>query len=508
MFCGIFSFIGALMTPSRLNGRTLPDARARLPAFDRTRLTPGIVHIGLGAFYRAHGVIYNDDTIETDVSGHTGWGIIGASLRSPDQRERLVPQDCLYTAIERSAEGEKARIAGSLLGSVVAPENPRALVAQLADPSIRIVTITVTEKGYCHDPATGVLNKAHPDIIADLQNPDVPSTLPGFLTAALAKRRAAGIAPFAVISCDNLPSNGKLLAGVVRDFAALRDDALAGWIERSVAFPCSMVDRIVPAVTPEEQQAALALTGLEDHAPVVHEPFRQWVIEDVIDKSARPAWERAGAQFVSEVEPFEFMKLRMLNGTHSALAYLGYLAGFRTVAETVSGPEFRGFLHGLWRNELIPTITPPPGVDLADYADRLLERYANPATRHRNWQIAMDGSQKLPQRILGAVRQQLTSGGEWDRMALVIAAFIRYAGGTDEQGADIDVRDPLAAALRDPEAGKGDPAARVRAVLANRSIFGTDLADDPQFCGGVERAMRLLISEGALSAIRHYSHRS
>jgi fructuronate reductase len=484
----------------RLKSETLQSAKARLPGFDRRALRPGIIHIGLGAFFRAHGIAYNDDAIETDPAVQNGWGIIGVSLRSPSQRDRLAPQDGLYTAIERSASGDRPRVMGSLLHSIVAPENPMGLVETLADPAIRIVTITVTEKGYCHDPATGRLDPAHPDIVLDLQNPESPVSLPGFLIAALALREARGIAPFAVVSCDNLPSNGKLLHGLIRDFAALRDDRLAGWIERNVAFPTTMVDRIVPASSHDDLLLAQNLTGLSDLAPVIHEPFRQWVIEDTLRAADRPAWDRAGAQFVSDVEPFELMKLRMLNGTHSALAYLGFLSGYETIAQTVADPAFRDFLAGLWHEEIIPTVPAPAGTDLAAYAVRLLERYANPAISHRTAQIAMDGSQKLPQRILGTIRNRLKNGAAWDRLALTVAAFIRYTAGTDEKGHPIDVKDPLADRLKAD--GQANPAAHLRRVTSIESIFGADLGRDERFLEAVEAAYRVLLSGGAHAAVK------
>ncbi|PYE86595.1 mannitol dehydrogenase family protein [Phyllobacterium leguminum] len=482
----------------RLDNATLQNAKARLPAFDRTRLTPGIVHIGLGAFYRAHGIVYNDDAIETDPAAHNGWGIIGVSLRSPSQRDRLALQGGLYTAIERSASGDKPRIMGSLLQAVVAPEDPRGLVETLADPGIRIVTITVTEKGYCHDPATGRLNPAHSDIIHDLEHPEAPVSLPGFLVAALKLRKNRGIAPFTVISCDNLPSNGKLLRGLIRDFAALRDDGLAAWIESNVAFPSTMVDRIVPASTDNDLALARDLIGLNDLAPVIHEPFRQWVIEDIFGSADRPAWERAGAQFVTDVEPFELMKLRMLNGSHSALAYLGFLSSFETISQTVADPVFKDFLAGLWGDEIIPTVPAPAGTNLSAYAGQLLERYANPAISHRTAQIAMDGSQKLPQRILGTIRDRLHAGQPWNRLALTVAAFIYYAGGSDEKGRPIDVKDPLADRLK---ADGQDPAAHVRRVTFIETIFGTDLGRDERFLHTVEAAYRKLLTGGAHAAV-------
>ena len=279
----------------------------------------------------------------------------------------------------------------------------------MADPEIRIVALTVTEKGYCHDPATGRLNMSHPDIQSDLANIDTPVSAPGFLVAGLRARRAADVAPFTVLSCDNLPSNGPLVRGMVLDFARALDPDLAAWTDENVAFPATMVDRITPATTAEDLDRYAEKLGYRDEALVVHEAFSQWVIEDRFPLG-RPDWVAAGAQMVTSVEAHETMKLRMLNGTHSTLAYLGYLAGHETISEAVNDPPFAALCEKLWRNEIIPTVPQPEGEDLHSYAAALLERYRNPAIRHRTWQIAMDGSQKLPQRLLGTMSDACEAG--------------------------------------------------------------------------------------------------
>ncbi|MCQ4160805.1 mannitol dehydrogenase family protein [Roseomonas sp. GC11] len=487
--------------PAILAGHPGPLA---LPRYDRAALRPGIVHLGLGAFFRAHGVLYTEDVLNAQGVASAGgdWGILGASLQRPDQRDRLAPQRGLYTAIEHGAGGVKARIVGNLLGVLVAPEDPAALVARMAAAETRIVSLTVTEKGYCHDPATGRLRPDHADIRHDLENPAAPRSAVGFLAAALRLRWQAGQKPFSVLCCDNLPHNGRLLAGLLHDFAALHDDSFATWIARAVPFPCTMVDRIVPAQTAADLAEAEALTGCHDAAPVVHEPFRQWVIEDHFVDGERPDWALAGAQFTADVAPFEHMKLRLLNGAHSALAYLGYLAGHETIGDTMADPAFTAFLRGLWREEILPVLPPPPGMDLLAYTEALAARFANPAIRHRTWQIAMDGSQKLPQRLLGTVRERLAQGLPVERLALVVAAWVRYAGGVDERGQPIDVRDPLAQPLRAAlDAAGEDPAARVRAALGFTAIFGEDLAADARFAGAVTGAYRRLLSAGARAAL-------
>lgn len=480
---------------TRLSTATLAGlpASVRRPAYDRTALKPGIVHLGLGAFARGHLAEYTEDALEKSFGA---WGITGASLQRPDQRDRLKPQDGLYTLLKLAPTGPELRVIGSVLDVLVAPESPSALIARLAAPETRIVSLTVTEKGYCHDPATGTLKADHPDIVHDLANHEAPRSAVGILVAGLKARRDAGLGPFTALCCDNLPSNGHVLRGLVRDFAALADDKLAAWIEANGAFPATMVDRIVPATTEADIAEVTRLIGAEDAAPVIGEPFRQWAIEDVF-AVGRPDWHEVGAQMVSEVAPFEFMKLRMLNGAHSSLAYLGYLAGHETVAEASGDPVLARFLGGLWA-EIIPTVPAPQGVVLADYAKALLVRFQNPAIRHRTWQIAMDGSQKLPQRLLGTIRERLKAGAGIDHLALGVAAWMRYVTGTDERGAAIDVRDPLAAELkRRTEATGRDAKPLVKALTGIEAIFGTDLPGDERFTKPVTAHLASLLDKGA-----------
>ena len=488
----------------RLSQAALGHVRAgvAVPLYDRSRLGAGIVHLGLGAFARAHLAAFTDDALAIGPRGEpASWGITGVSLRHPDQRDQLAPQDGLYTALSRDGAGVRAAIVGCVRSVLVAPEDPAAVIGAMVDPACRIVSLTVTEKGYCHDPASGRLDLTHPDIRHDLSNPDTPRSAAGFIVTALERRMAQGAGPFTVLCCDNLPNNGRLLGGLVRDFAAARSGRLAAWIEANGAFPATMVDRIVPAATDDDRAAALALTGLHDAAPVSHEPFRQWVIEDCFVDDARPDWGAVGAQFVTDVAPFEHMKLRLLNAAHSALAYLGYLAGHETIADTVADPALRDYVRALWASEIIPVVAPPPGVDLNGYAGELLERFANPAIRHRTWQIAMDGSQKLPQRLLETVRARLAGGMPVPRLALAVAAWIRYVGGTDEAGGPIDVRDPLADRLRETLANAGSSVeARVRAVLGIEAIFGLDLSQVDAFAGPVIDAFARLVTHGARAA--------
>ncbi len=477
----------------RLTSKTL----AAPLGYDRAKVTPGIVHLGIGAFHRAHMAAYVDDILGADPS----WGIIGASLRRPDTKDALAPQDFLYTLAIRDAAGTRTRVIGSILDVLDANTQRSELIATLADPRIRIVSLTVTEKGYCHDPSTGNLDPGHPDIVADLAAPDAPVSAPGLIVRALELRHAAGTAPFTVMSCDNLPSNGKTVGRIVTQFARLRDPALAYWIAANVAFPSTMVDRIVPATTDADRALVAERTGLEDAWPIMTEPFTQWVIEDHFP-AGRPAWDTVGAQFVEEVEAFELMKLRMLNGSHSTMSYLGYLGGKQYVSEAIADPGLRALVHGLMTEEVMPTL-PMDRADLESYRDALLARFANPALQHRTWQIAMDGSQKLPQRLLGTIRDRHAAGQGFSRLALGVAAWMRYVTGIDELGNAIDVKDPFAARLRAiADAAAGDPVALATGLLAVSEIFGPDLPATAEFRNAVITHLRSLYAKGALATAR------
>lgn len=431
----------------------------------------GIVHLGLGAFFRGFGCVFVSDAM---AASGGDWGITGVSLRSPDTRDALQGQGWGYTSVTLAPEGEVTRWIDVLNDVLVAPEDPDAVLAAMADPAVRIVSLTVTEKGYCHNPSTGKLNTDHPDILHDLAH-DLPVSAPGFLVRALARRRAAGVAPFTVLTCDNLPENGSLVRGLVLDFARAIDPALADWIATECRFPSTMVDRITPATTVADIARVAQLTGNVDAAPVMHEPFAQWVIEDDFVDGARPDFAAAGVEMVQDVTAHEHMKLRMLNGTHSALAYTGYLAGHETIADTVADPVFAAYVRQLW-SEIMPAVQAPEGVSLTEYADALFDRYANPGIRHRTWQIAMDGSQKLPQRILGSLEANVAAGRASPALCLAVAAWMRYVGGVDERGQAIDVRDPMAARLRDVSDSADTPEGKVAALLGVRDVFPAELA--------------------------------
>src|SRR5215216_4935625 len=477
---------------------------ARLPAdvarphYDRPAVTTGIVHIGVGAFHRGHEAVYTEAAI---AGGDTRWGILGASLRSPDVRDALAPQDFLYTVASRDDAAEQLQVIGALRGVLVAPEDPEALLRAMTDPRIAIVSLTVTEKGYGLDPARGGLDESHADIRHDLAAPQHPHSAPGYLVEALARRHAAGIAPFTVLCCDNLARNGETVGRIVQQLAALRDPALGRFIFDEVAFPSTMLDRIVPATTEADREHIGGRLGLRDAAPVVAEAYTRWVIEDRFT-AGRPDWAAAGVELVTDIAPYEAIKLQLLNASHSAMAYLGYLAGYETIADTIADPVFHAFIRELMDEEVTSTLKLPASVDVEAYKRTLIERFANRAIRHRTWQIAMDGSQKLPPRLLVTIRARLAIGAPFPRLAVAVAGWMRYVAGIDERGAPIDVRDPLQERLRSSVAAAGPiPARLVPALLALPEIFGGDLPADPRFVEAVTMGVERLYAIGAHRAV-------
>jgi fructuronate reductase len=477
----------------------LPRAVAR-PRYDRNRLQTGIVHLGIGAFHRAHQAVYTEGVLE---SGDLRWGILGASLRSPETRNKLQQQDGLYTICARDASGANLQVIGAVRAIRVGPEDPGALIAAMAHPSVKIVSLTITEKGYCHDPATGRLRENHPDIIHDVTDPQRPQTALGYILAAFVERCAADVAPFAVVSCDNLPRNGHTLKQALTDLARLRDPALARRVEDRLICPSTMVDRIVPATTAQDRAAIATQLEMDDAWPIVTEPFTQWVIEDSFPEG-RPDWESHGVELTQDVAPYELMKLRLLNGAHSCIAYLGYLSGYQTVAESMGDPNMLKFVRRLMDEEVTPVLAAPPGADIARYKQNLIDRFCNPVLHHRTWQIAMDGSQKLPQRWLGTIRLRLERELPITQLALGVAAWMRYVYGRDESGESIDVRDPLASVLRRLADQAGLVADRLApALLGVEAIFGSDLPNDARFSVPVVRALDRLIHYGARHTLQH-----
>jgi fructuronate reductase len=487
------------MTAPRLTPALLPSLPAgiRRPGYDRAALDIGIVHLGLGAFHRAHQAVYTEDCLE---AGETGWGISGLSLRSPAVRDALAPQDGLYTVLTRAPAGDEARIIGSVREALTVPEQPQLALARLAAAGTRIIGLTVTEKAYCRD-ANGALDESHPDIRADLSGDAVPRSVPGLLARALRMRAESGAGPVTLMTCDNLPDNGATLARILARFVALRDPGLAGWIAGNVSFPATMVDRIVPATT-DAERAAIAALGYTDAWPVVAEPFSQWVIEDRF-VSGRPRWESVGALMVDDVHAYELMKLRCLNGAHSALAYLGAVAGIGTVSEAMAEPLLPAFLRRLWVQDIIPTLPPVPGIDLAGYTAQLEERFRNPAIRHRLLQIAMDGSQKLPQRLLRPAAKRLAQGEIPRAIALAIAAWMRFLLGDAETGGTHGIDDPMGGRLVEVARGAGrDADALSAALFALPDIFDPAVAAHEGFRNAVRDALALLLRDGVRPALR------
>jgi fructuronate reductase len=486
------------VTVERLSLRTLSHvASGRRPRVDPRGLGVGIVHLGIGAFHRAHEAEFTEDAV---AARGGDWGICGVTQRSPAVVEQLMPQDGLYTLLTRGPSAVDARVVGAVREVRYAGTDPVA--ARLADPAVRVVTLTVTEKGYRHDPASGRLRVDDPLVRADaLGGP--PRTVVGQIVRGLQARMRSDAGPVTLLSCDNLSHNGRTLAGLVDDFVTLvpAGGAIAAWIAENVRFPSSMVDRIVPATTAADHEDARRLIGLADEGVVATEPFRQWVIEDDFP-AGRPAWDAAGALFTDDVTPYEVMKLRMLNGAHSALAYLGALAGCDTIATTMAHEAFANVAQRLMHDDARPTLDPPPaGIDLDEYEQQLLDRFANPALRHRTVQIAMDGSQKLPQRLLSTLRARRAAGESPRWAALAVAAWMRWvwASRTDV-GAQRVLDDPLAPMLSAAVSGAASAAEVVDRLLDVREVFGDDLRDDPVVRALLTDALEQLAADGALGA--------
>jgi fructuronate reductase len=481
---------------TRLDPFTAPSLPASVaqPKYDRAQVKTGIVHLGLGAFHKAHQALVYEAALD---SGDLRWGVLGASLRSRGVRDQLSPQGSLYTVTVRDGADEQTRLIGALQGVLVAPEDPARLVEAMAAADTHIVTLTVTEKGYKLDPAAGALIHDDPELASDLKSLDKPKTAPGFIVAALAKRRAAGLKPFTTISCDNLPHNGTRLREAVLALAAHHDADLRDWIDAEATFPETMVDRIVPATEEADIGALEARIGLADRAMVKTEPFTQWVIEDRF-VGERPDFEKFGVQITDAVAPWEAAKLRMLNGAHSGIAYLGGLAGIEFVHEFVALPAGGAFVEALW-DEAQETLSPPPGLDLAAYRVALMQRFANSALNHRTRQIAMDGSQKLPQRLLAPIIKRLDQGKSVDALALAVAAWMRWQEGTDDSGAVYVVDDPLAP--RTAGCAFLTAGGAVAGLLAIDAIFPLALAEHAGFRRTLTGALAALRDKGARAMI-------
>ncbi|ACR69749.1 fructuronate reductase [Edwardsiella ictaluri] len=469
-------------------------ADVQRPTYDRSALKSRLVHLGFGAFHRAHQALLTDRVLNK-LGGD--WGYCEINLIGGETLiEQLRQQDHLYSVLEKGASHNQAIVIGAVHESLHATlDGIHAVVEKMAEPQVAIVSLTVTEKGYCIEPGSGRLDLSNPLIKADLAHPQQPASAPGAIVEALRLRCERGLPPFTVLSCDNIPENGHVVKNAVLDLAQARDPQLAAWIADSVTFPSTMVDRIVPAVTEETLTQISAALGVDDPCGIACEPFIQWVVEDNF-VAGRPEWEAVGAELVSDVLPYEEMKLRMLNGSHSFLAYLGYLAGYQHINDCMEDSAYRQNAYRLMLLEQAPTLS-VSGVDLARYAALLIERYSNPSLKHRTWQIAMDGTQKLPQRMLDSIRWHLAYGSTFPCLALGVAGWMRYVGGTDDAGLAIDVRDPMAETLKQCVANSADGAERVQALLSVSAVFGDVLPQEPRFVEAVSAAYLSLMRQGA-----------
>jgi len=466
----------------RLSATSYPGAipGTALPAYDRDKVQVGVVHFGPGAFHRAHQAFYFDQLLARDPR----WGICAVSLKSPGVRDALQPQDGLYTLAQLDAE-TTFRIVGSIVEVLVAPEDPPSVFARLSAPTTRIVTLTVTEKGYTLS-AEGGLDDRHPDIVHDLAHPREPRSAVGYIVEGLRRRFAAGLAPYAVVACDNLADNGWRLKAAVVAFAARIDADLAAWIDAEGSFPRTMVDSITPATDDALRARVLAATGLEDAWPIQREAFTQWVVEDVLPGDA-PDLASVGVILTDDVRGFERAKLRLLNGVHSTLAYAGILRGHETVFEAISDPALESLARDLMAQDIIPTLTAPRGLDLAEYAEAVLGRFRNPEIRHYLAQIAWDGSQKLPFRILGTLAETLEAGRSIERLAIPLAAWMRFIALRAKTGEAIT--DPLHDTLTEiGVAVTGDARTDVAAFLALNTVFPPALTKNPLFVEAIEKA--------------------
>ncbi|MEI6098669.1 MAG: mannitol dehydrogenase family protein [Alphaproteobacteria bacterium] len=473
--------------------------KATLPAYDRAALKPGIVHIGLGNFHRAHMAVYLDDLFA--LGQDHDWAILGAGVRPGDARMRdaLMAQDCLSTVIELDPSGRRARRVGSMIGFIAVQEDNAALIAAMTQPNTRIVSLTVTEGGYYVNAATGQFDPNAADIQADVASPNKPCTTFGAIIAALRARKAQGRQPFTVMSCDNLPSNGHVTRNAVVGLARLSDPAFADWISQNVAFPNGMVDRITPATGPRERDIAAEFGFAADPVPVTCEPFRQWVLEDNFP-TGRPALEKVGVQFSDHVHEYETMKIRILNGGHAIIAYPGSLKGIVYVHEAMADPTIRAFLDAIETNEILPIVPRVAGQDLHDYKNMVIERFSNPEVADTERRLCLDGSNRQPKFIIPSIHDVLASGGTADGLTLVSALWCRYCAGTDETEATIAPNDPNWDMLQSRAvAAKADPSQWIRMT----EIYG-DLAQNAGFVARFSEALTYVWSHGTEAAMRRY----
>jgi len=483
----------------RLSGETVSSAsgRARIPSYDRGKTRIGFAHIGVGAFHRCHQAEYTEDALE---AGADDRAEIGINLRPPSIEGQLAAQDGLYTRLVVEGDTVDARIVGSIR-KVLDADDPAHAVDALADPDIDVITMTVTEKGYCHIPASGEIDWGRPEIADDLKRKSGRRSLPGFLADLLSRRRAA-YSPITLVSCDNIPGNGHILRTVVSSFAEAADAGLADWIRDNVRFPSTMVDRIVPATRPEDLDRAEKTTGLRDEGVVVGEPFRQWVLEDDFNRP-RPRWDVAGAEFVVNVEPYEFIKMRVLNACQSALSYLGALSGLATTCDDVGDPLLKAFASRMILVETAVVLPHVSGMEVEPYLALTLSRLANPAIRHSNHQIATDGSQKINQRILQPLRDRMAKGLTSPTLEMAVAGWVAYLARSQPAfGSAWQASDPLMPFVADiARRSSGDICAFTGLFVGNRTIFGDTLGGDAAFVRRIAEGARALLSDGVAKTL-------
>lgn len=478
------------------------------PTYSRDGLKEGIVHIGVGGFHRAHLAVYVDNLLGKNVDDARNWAICGVGLKPFDagMRDALIPQDGLYTVIERSASGSAARVIGSINSFLYAPDDVEAVISKMAHPDTRIVSMTITESGYYYNENTHELEVEDSDIVADLASDlKAPLTTFGYLFAALARRHEAGLKPFTVLSCDNMQKNGTISRNMLLSFARLRDPKIAEWIEKEGAFPNSMVDRITPRTSDSDKKDLAETFGIQDDWPVVTEPFMQWVVEDTF-ANGRPSFEKVGVQVVSnvhEVEKFECHKLRLLNASHTSMAYMAYLAGFEYVHNVIENPLFNKYLYNMMQEEVKPLLPAIDGVDIDAYIKQLMERFSNPTIMDQINRLTLNGSGKLPQFIMPSIAEQIWQAKthNFRRLALSVAGWFRYLNGVDEQGKPISIDDPMAESLQAKAREGGD---QPGPLLNVRSLFGDDLRGDKPFVEELTRALESLHREGAMATLAKY----
>ncbi|CAI4053731.1 hypothetical protein SUVZ_15G3720 [Saccharomyces uvarum] len=484
-----------------LNAKTLKSFQSTLPVptYPREGVKQGIVHLGVGAFHRSHLAVFMQRLMQEH--NVKDWSICGVGLMKADapMRDAMDAQNCLYTLVERGIKDTNAYIVGSITAYMYAPDDPKAVIAKMAHPDTRIVSLTVTENGYYHNEATHSLMADDAAIVNDLNHPERPNTIYGYLYEALLLRYKESGHPFTIMSCDNMPQNGITLKAMLVEFAKLKDPKFAAWIAEKVTAPNSMVDRVTPRCTDVERKFVADTYGIQDKCPVVAEPFIQWVLEDNFS-DGRPPWELAGVQVVKDVESYELMKLRLLNGGHSAMGYLGYLAGYTYIHEVVNDPTINKYIRVLMHEEVIPLLPKVPGVDFEEYTASVLERFSNPAIQDTVSRICLMGSGKMPKYVLPSIYEQLRRpDSKYKLLAVCVAGWFRYLTGKDMNGKPFEIEDPMAPILQKAAVkGGSDP----HELLSIDCLFGPELRDNKEFVAQLTHSLKAVYNNGPLAAVK------